>query len=134
MINSTSTSALGQMVRYGLVGVLINLLGFLIYLSLTWLRLDPKFAVTLLYPIGAFLGYIGNSRFSFDYSGSHLSGILRYVVAHIVGYVTNILILYFFVDLLGYPHPLIQAIAIFIVAGVLFLQFRYYVFTQTQPT
>ena len=80
---STSTSALGQMVRCGPVGVLINLLGFLITFHLQ-LWLDPKFAVTLLYPIGAFLGML-NSRFSFNYSGSHLSGLLRYVVAHIVG-------------------------------------------------
>ena len=121
---------LDQITRYGLVGLLNNSLGYLIYLLLTWYWLDPKVAVTVLYPIGALLGYFGNSKLAFFYSGSHLFGLLRYVLAHFIGYGTNIAILYTFVDLLGYPHPFIQAIAIFVVAGVLFLLFRYYVFPQ----
>jgi len=126
----TKNSFLTQLASYSLVGVAINLAGFLIYLLLTWKWLDPKMAVSLMYPIGAFLGYFGNSKLAFFYSGSHLFGLLRYVLAHFIGYGTNIAILYTFVDLLGYPHPFIQAIAIFVVAGILFLLFRYYVFPQ----
>jgi putative flippase GtrA len=87
-------------------------------------------AVTLLYPIGALSGYIGHSKFAFLYSGSHLFGVLRYVFAHLIGYGLNITILYICVDLLGYLHQLIQALAIFVVAGILFLMYRYYVFPQ----
>lgn len=119
-----------QLTKYGFVGVVVNLAGFIIYLLLTWKWLDPKMAVSLMYPIGAFLGYFGNSKFVFFYSGSHLSGLLRWFLAHSIGYTINIAILYTFVDQLGYPHPLIQAIAIFVVAGILFLLFRYYVFPQ----
>ncbi len=45
MANSTLTATLGQVVRYGVVGVLNNLLGYLIYLLVTWLWLDPKIAL-----------------------------------------------------------------------------------------
>ena len=36
--------------------------------------------------------------------------------------------LYLFSDQLGYPHQVVQAVAIFVVARILYLLFRYYVF------
>jgi putative flippase GtrA len=122
------------MVRYSVIGVLNNLVGYMIYLLITWRWLDPKVAVTLLYPIGALIGYYGNSKFAFSYSGSHQTGLMRYVTAHVMGYMLNILILFVFVDLLAYGHFLIQAIAICAVAGVLFVLFRYYVFPSRDLT
>jgi len=115
---------------YGLVGVTHNLLTFVLFLLLTWKWLDPKIAVTLLYPVGALIGYFGHAKFSFSFSGANLIGLSRFFITHIIGYLTNVLILFVFVDLLGYPHFVIQAIAIFAVAGVLFFLFRYYVFPQ----
>ena len=117
-----------QIIRYGVVGVLNNLIGYLIYLWVTWLGLEPKVAVTLMYPIGAVTAYLGHARYSFAYSGSTISGIVRYAVAHLIGYGANMCILYLFSDRLGYPHQLVQATAIFAVAGILFLLCRYYVF------
>lgn len=119
---------LGQVVRYGMVGVLNNLLGYLIYLLITWLWLDPKVAVTLMYPIGAVTAYFGHSRYSFAYSGRTSRGILRYAIAHLIGYGANIGMLYVFSDRLGFPHQLVQALAIVAVAGILYLMFRYFVF------
>jgi len=135
MTKGAFSGALGQIARYGVVGVLNNLLGYLIYLLVTWLWLDPKVAVTLMYPVGATTAYFGHAKYSFAYRGRTLHGIVRYVIAHIIGYGANIGMLYVFSDLLGYPHQLVQAIAIFAVAGILFLLFRYFVFTnQLKPT
>jgi putative flippase GtrA len=128
MSKGTFRSALGQVFRYGVVGVLNNLLGYLIYLVVTWLWLDPKVAITLMYPIGATTAYFGHAKYSFAYSGRTSHGILRYVLAHFIGYGVNIAMLYVFSDRLMYPHQLVQAAAIFVVAGVLFLLFRYFVF------
>lgn len=128
MTGSTFAAMLGQVVRYGVVGVLNNLLGYLIYLLVTWLWLDPKVAVTLMYPIGAVTAYFGHVKYSFAYSGRTSHGIIRYAIAHLVGYGTNIAMLYVFSDLLMYPHQLVQAAAIVVVAGILYLLFRYFVF------
>jgi len=122
------TATLGQVVRYGVVGVLNNLLGYLIYLLVTWLWLDPKVALTLMYPIGATTAYFGHARYSFVYRGRTSHGLLRYAIAHLIGYGTNIGMLYVLSDRMGYPHQLVQAAAIFVVAGVLYLLFRYFVF------
>jgi putative flippase GtrA len=117
-----------QITRYGVVGVLHNLLGYLIYLLVTWLWLDPKIVVTLMYPIGAVTAYFGHARYSFSYSGPTLHGIVRYVVAHLICYGVNIGMLCLFSDLWGYSHQLVQAVAFVAVAAILFFLFRYFVF------
>ncbi|MDD2882880.1 MAG: GtrA family protein [Rhodoferax sp.] len=126
-------AVLTQVARYGVVGVLNNLLGYLIYLLVTWLWLDPKVAVTLLYPVGALTAYFGHAKYSFSYSGSTPHGVLRYVIAHLIGYSVNVLMLYVLSDRLLFPHQIIQALAIVVVAGVLFLLFRYFVFPNHSP-
>lgn len=134
MTKGEFAAMLTQVVRYGVVGVLNNLLGYLIYLVVTWLWLDPKVAVTLMYPIGAVTAYFGHARYSFAYSGRTSPSIARYAIAHLIGYGANIGMLYLLSDRLGYPHQLVQAVAIVAVAGILYLLFRYFVFpNRSQP-
>jgi len=121
---------LRQAVRYGVAGVLTNLLGYLVYLLVTFLGLDPKIAVTILYPVSAVTGYFAHFRYSFSYRKGHAGAALRYVLAHCAGYGVNVAMLYIFSDLLRFPHQAVQAVAIFVVAGVLFLVFRYFVFAH----
>lgn len=121
-------ATLGQVVRYGVVGVLNNLWGYLLYLVVTWAWLDPKVAVTLMYPVGAFTAYFGHAKYSFAYTGRTSHGLVRYTIAHATGYGANMAMLYVLSDRLGYPHQLVQGATIFVVAGILFLLFRYFVF------
>lgn len=122
--------AIIQVVRYGVVGVINNFLGYLIYLGLTWRWLDPKAAVSLLYPIGVIIGYFGHAKYSFSYQGSATDGVVRYAIAHCIGYGLNILILWAFADKMYFPHQVVQAVAIIVVAGALFILFRFFVFTR----
>ncbi len=118
-----------QMIRYGVVGVLSNLSGYSIYILVTFMGLDPKIAVTIFYPVGATIAYFSHSKYSFTYKGRGIRPAFRYIIAHFVGYSVNFILLLVFSDKLGLPHQVVQAAAIFIVAGVLFLMFRYYVFS-----
>jgi putative flippase GtrA len=129
---SSRFPALRQVVRYGVVGVLNNLLGYLIYLVITFFWLDPKVAVTLLYPVGAVTAYFGHLKYAFSYQGKGATASLRYVIAHLVGYCVNLLMLFILTDKLLFPHQAVQALAIFVVAGILFLLFRYFVFPKTE--
>jgi putative flippase GtrA len=119
--------ALGQIIRYGIVGVLNNLLGYCIYLVVT-LWLDPEIAISLLYPIGATTAYFGHSKYSFAYQGGKKRSVWRYIVAHFISYLVNLLLLYIFWQKLKFPHQAVQAIAIVVCAGVLFLLFKFFVF------
>ncbi|WP_454781360.1 GtrA family protein [Legionella sp. WA2022007384] len=121
-----------QFIRYGVVGVINNLIGYLIYLLVTFFWLEPKVAITLFYPIGALIGYFSHFKYSFAYQGTHRFALIRYGIAHFIGYGINFIMLLLLVDKLKFPHQAIQGIAIFVVACALFLMFRYFVFPQVR--
>ena len=121
---------MGQLWRYGIVGTVNNLLGYLIYLLLTWFWLEPKMVVSLMYPIGAATAYFGHAKYAFSFKCCHSHGLVRYAIAHSIGYGANIGMLYLLWNQLGFPHQLVQAVAIVVVAGVLFFLFRYFVFPE----
>ena len=128
-VKSCGQLLLNQLLRYGVLGIVNNSAGYLIYLLLTYLGAAPKLTMTLLYAVGAVLGYAGNRRFTFAHRGNQMASGPRYVVAHFFGYLLNLAILIVFVDHLGYAHQWVQAAAIFIVAGFLFMVFKFFVFT-----
>ena len=119
-----------QLIRYGLVGVASNAAIYLVYLLLTYLGMEAKSAMTLVYLIGASIGFVGNRKWTFAHRGDSRSAALRYVLAHVFGYMLNFLILYTFVDRFGYAHQWVQAAAIIIVAAFLFVIFKYFVFNE----
>lgn len=121
---------MSQFSRYAIVGVLSNASGYFAYLLVTWAGLDPKISMSMLYCIGATIGYYGNRQWAFSYRGGVASSAARYAMAHLVGYCINLLLLITLVDKLGYPHQWVQAAAVVVVASVLFILFRLFVFPQ----
>ncbi len=121
-----------QLIKYGLVGLTTNTVGYLLYLWTVHLGISPILAMTLLYILGATMGFIGNRKLTFKYTGSLLGSGSRYLLTHLAGYTLNLGILVIFVDKLGYPHQLIQAIAILTVAAFLFIMFKTVVFRSPQ--
>ena len=117
-----------QLLRYAFVGVLTNLVGYLVYLLITYAGLGPKITMTLLYITGATLGFWGNRTITFRHREKGLAVGMRYILAHGVGYLINLTLLYTLGDRLGYAHQLVQGFAIFVVAGFLFVAFKYFVF------
>ena len=123
-----------QLIRYGLVGLVINFVGYLVYLLLTSLGTTPKITMTLLYSVGATFGFMGNRGLTFRHQGSVMEAGVRYFIAHIFGYLINLSILSIFVDRLGYAHQWVQAVAIFVVAAFLFITFKFFVFPIDKET
>jgi putative flippase GtrA len=119
-----------QLIRYGFVGVVNNVVIYIIYLLITYLGVEPKTAMSLMYLTGASIGFVVNRSWTFGHRGDFFGAAMRYVLAHIFGYLLNFMILYIFVDRLGYGHQWVQAVAIIVVAGFLFLFFKYFVFRE----
>ena len=84
--------------------------------------------MTVLYGAGAAIGYTGNRNFTFAHHGSVLGSGIRYLIAHFLGYMINFFILFYFVDELKYLHQWVQAVAIFVVAGFIFIASKFFVF------
>ena len=117
-----------QIFKYALIGVFSNLCGYGVYLALTELGMTPKFTMSMLYAVGASVGFYLNRRVTFSYQGGMLGAGGRFILAHIGGYTINFLLLSLLVDQLGYPHQWVQALAILLVAGYLFLTLKFFVF------
>lgn len=124
---------MAQIARYLTVGLVSNLAGYLAYLLLTWLYVGPKVAMSLVYLVGASVGYVGNRRWTFVHQGKISATLVKYVLAHLSGYALNVAILHVFVDRLAFPHQAVQAVAIVVVAGFLFIVFKTLVFADTDP-
>jgi len=118
-----------QLYRYGLVGVVVNLILYCAYWLITYLGIEPKKAMTVIYLSGVLIGFAGHRKWTFVHKGALLGSGARFFVAHMFGYLINYSILLTFVDMLGYSHQWIQAAAILVVAGFLFVAFRYFVFS-----
>ncbi len=120
--------SLKQLSRYVLVGLASNAAGYMVYLLVTYFGVAPKLAMSILYGFAATIGYVGNRNITFAHKGGLVGTGLRYAMSHFLGYLINLGILVYFVDHLGYAHQLVQAIAIFVVAGFLFVAFKLFVF------
>ena len=127
--------ALGRIIelaKFGFVGVVHNLAGYLVYLLVTNYWLEPKLAVTILYPISALIAFYAHSKFSFSYQGEHSAAFSRYIVANLICFSCNLSMLYVFVDLMHFSHELIQVTAIFSIALLFFLLSKFYIFKNSQ--
>lgn len=125
MIDSGS---FGQLVRFGIVGLLSNAVLYLAYLALTALGMEPKLAMTLLYAVGVAQTFLFNKRWSFRHGGAHGPAFVRYCVAYAIGYAINLGALALLVDVLGYPHQAVQGALILALAVFFFLLQKYWIF------
>lgn len=123
-----------QLIRFAAVGVASNVLGYTLYLIITYLGVAPKLAMTVLYVVGAFIGFAGNRKYTFAHEGGLMGAGWRYVVAHGLGYLINLAIQIIMVDRLGYPHQLAQALGVCVVAVFLFVVLKYLVFVNSDET
>ena len=121
-------NSISQLLRHGIVGTSINLIGYSIYLLMTYIGLNPKIVMSTLYIIATTVGFFTSQKWIFQHKGNFFGTGMRYIIAHALGYLLNLSILIIAVDHLGHPHYWVQAISIFIVAFFLFLLCKFFVF------
>lgn len=121
-------STVRQVLRFGLVGLATNAVGFAIYLGLTQLGVPPMLAMSVVYGAGVLQGFWANRRWTFRFQGAGWPALARYCAAYAIGYLINLGSLYVLVERLGHPHAFVQAAMVFVVAALLFVLQRYWVF------
>ena len=119
-----------QLLRYVMVGVGSNVILYLAYLLLTGLGLGHKTAMTLSYGVGILQTFLINRSWTFGHQGHIRSAFICYIAIYLLGYLVNFSGLYIFVDLFGFAHQLIQGVMIIIVAVLLFVLQRLWVFDK----
>lgn len=122
-----------QFLRYAIVGVVSNAVLYALYLFLTWAGVGPKIAMTLLYAFGVAQTFVFNRKWSFQHQGKGSPALVRYASAYGFGYLLNLIVLLVLVDQWGFPHQWVQGAMILILAVMLFLLQRYWVFRPISP-
>jgi putative flippase GtrA len=126
-------TAFNQFVRFAVVGLASNALGFGWYLLLTWLGVGPKAAMSLLFLLGTLQTFVFNKRWSFQHDGPTRPVLLRYLAVYGFGYLVNLVMLMLLVDHAGLPHAPVQGAMIIVVAMLMFLLQKFWVFNKRAP-
>lgn len=119
-----------QALRYATVGIASNLLLYFLYLALTAAYVGPKTAMSLAYALGVAGTFLANSRWSFAARQRSVGMFARYVCSYACGYLINLALLWALVDFGRLPHAPVQAALILVVAALLFLLQKFWVFPQ----
>ena len=118
-----------QLISFAVIGILSNIGGYGLYLLLTYMGATPIITISILYPVGAVIGFFANRRFTFRHNGYFGRAVMRYILSQIFGYLLNLFMLLVFVNWFGFAHQYIQAIAIVVVAVFLFFVSKVFVFS-----
>ena len=117
-----------QIVKFFIVGVTSNGIGYILYLIATmFLGLGHKIAMTGLYASGMALSFYINRKWTFRSDGTIRRSAGRFLIVYALGYIINLFLLFVFVDLGEFPHQLIQAFAIVFMAAYFFVVNKWYV-------
>jgi putative flippase GtrA len=117
-----------QFVRYLLIGGLSNGLGYVLYIGLTLLGVNPLFSMSVVYLTSSMIAFTANRAWTFESNQGTGATVIRYILVQFLGYVTNLSMLALLHHGLGLPHYLVQLTAIGVVAIMMFLLSRCYVF------
>jgi len=120
-----------ELIRYGLIGVVLNAAGFLIYvLFTTIIGVNPIAYISAFYPVRIVLAFYLNKKWSFTHEGHVPASAIRYLIAYISCYLLNVAMLKYLYEYWGISHVLVQAIAIVVIGPLLFVILKFWVFKE----
>jgi putative flippase GtrA len=117
-----------QIVRFGIVGFVSNIVLYLFYLGITNLGFGYKLVMSLLYIVGVLQTFVFNKKWTFSHHGQLNGTLIRYILIYVVGYFINLGALVIFVDRFCYPHQLVQSVMIPVIAVLIFAMQKLWVF------
>ncbi|ODP31235.1 GtrA family protein [Pandoraea sp. ISTKB] len=117
-----------QIVRFGIVGLVSNVVLYGLYIIATSLGVQHTVAMTAVFTLGVIQTFVFNKRWSFAYRGPGGSAMLRYAIAYVAAYGINLTAMLVLVDVEGFPHRVVQAVMVVVVAIFMFLAQRLWVF------
>jgi putative flippase GtrA len=94
--------------------------------------MGPKTTMSALYILGVLQTYFFNRNWAFSHGGQVGVSFPRYVSGYLLGYLVNLIALIVLVDRYGLPHQWVQGAMIFVVAMMMFVLLRYWIFPRGQ--
>ncbi|HHJ34345.1 MAG TPA: GtrA family protein [Gammaproteobacteria bacterium] len=114
--------------RYTGSGVINTVVGFLVILSAMAMGVSPVFSNVAGYAVGFVSGFVLSKKFVFRSNGHFVTESIRYLIAFIVSFLSNLLILHLALTYL-YLHPVISQICAAVVyTALMYILTRFFVF------
>lgn len=124
---------LRQLPSFALVGLITNLIVFGFYLLLFAIRLDPKFAATLLYFSGVVLSIFVGKWLAFQYKDNFFFSGICYLCVYGIGHMIYLSFMSWMIDYLVLLRQIVQIVAICSFAAVLFIMLRMFALSSVHP-
>jgi putative flippase GtrA len=105
-------------VRYGTVGLISNLLGYLFFLVLLSAKLPAVLSTGVTYVTLVGASYLANRRWTFRSDSSHARDVPRFLLAHAVGFIASILAMH--VLSAGFHPAIAQLVVISVAAAMIY--------------
>lgn len=128
MDRSQISRIFGQLARFGVVGLTVNVALYLVYIAFTWAGIGPITSSTLVFAMGIPISLFGHSRITFRVSDVTLGRKAVFAGGYVLGYAVQIGTLSALHLGLGLPHQLSQLMAMIVVALSLFVYQKTLVF------
>ena len=119
-----------ESIKFSTVGIVHNLISYLIYLLITYYGGEPKMTVTILTIITAFIVYFINKNYVFRVKKRDRKYIIHFLMTYFSFYLINIGTLIIFVDNLGHPHQIVLLISMIICSGFSFIIQKIFIFSK----
>jgi putative flippase GtrA len=121
-----------QFARWVAVGITTNVVFYGIYLLLTYNTLGHKASMVVTYVSSVLVSFTLNRNWSFRHFGRISSSFIRYSLTYAICFAINFFILYIAVDLQGYRHEIVQGGLVLIIAVLIFILQKYWVFAEAR--
>ena len=124
---------LGQFLRYGLIGLTANAIGYGLYLSMTHFGVGYKISMSLLYFMGLLQTFVFNKRWTFRHHGDIARTFWKYFLLYAGGYALNLCAMIVLVDQMALMHQWVMLGLMLLMPLVFFGGQKYWVFrTETK--
>ena len=124
---------MGQLMRFGVIGVIATVIHVAIALLLHHLiGVSPLWSNAIAFITAWMFSYVGNRVWTFESETRHTRAIPRYFLVSCCGFALNQLIVFVTVSWWGWPFWLALACAVTIVPLISFTASRYWAYGQSE--
>lgn len=123
-------SVITQFVRYAIVGLVTNFIGYSIFLLLMRVGIGHKQSMSILYLVSTGIGFLGMRNWVFKNKQNFYFTAVKFFTIYFIGYLVSIAVIMEFVDVCGYSSWFIQAGLILILPFYFFTALKWFVFTN----
>lgn len=126
-------STVGEVVRFAVVGVVSNVVLYILYLVARRLGVEHNLAMTMAFLVGVAQTFVANRSWSFRSRERAAPALGRYVIVYLMAYLINLIASITLVDRLGFEDRIVQAFMVCLIAVLLFAAQKLWVFRSAEP-